>query len=151
MSIEQVANSATKSEQVKKGTRSWTPSNLGDVVDKEPGYRYRWVRKDQDNIAKKLEEQWETVSTLNDKAAYDFPTGRPNEGHGLSSVVERRDGILMRMPEDIAEQRDAFVNSKTERYTKALRAQARKDLAKEGAVAHGSINIEHKGVRTVIE
>lgn len=137
-------------ELVKKGTRSWTPSNLGDVLNKEPGYRYRWARKDQDNVAKKQEEQWETVSSLNDSASYGFPSSRPDEGRGLSGVVERRDSILMRMPEETAKQRDEYINSKTERTTRALSSQTRKDLGKNVPM-HGAITHDQRGVKTVIE
>lgn len=151
--IEQATNlmSGKKSEQIKKGTRSWTPSNLGDVRGKDNNYRYRWVRKDQDNIAKKLDEQWEMVSGLDGgKESYIHPSGRPDEGHGQTSVVERRDGVLMRMPNDVAEARDEFINGKTDRTTKALRNQAKKDLG-AGVPVHGDISIERKGIRTVID
>lgn len=136
----------------KKGNRSWRPSNLGDITGKEHGFRYRRVRKDDDNVAKKLEEGWEMVSKINStETSLAHPTGRPNEGHQLDSTVGGRDWVLMRLDEDTGLSRDDFMNQKTARLERALKNQTQRDLSKEGTAAHGSISIEHRGVKTVIE
>ncbi len=134
--------------EIKKGTKSWQPSNLGDVINKEPGYRYRWVRKDPDNLAKKREEGWESVSGET-KAIH--PESRPDEPHQLTSVPERRDGVLMRLDEETAQERDKYHNQKTARLEKRLNSQTKGDLAKEGAAVHGTITKERQGVRTIID
>lgn len=138
-------------ETPKKGNASWKPSNLGDITGKEAGYRYRRVRKDDDNIAKKKDEQWEMVSKINaPSAAHVFPDGRPDEGHQVDSVVGGRDWVLMRIPEEIAQERDAYINAKSDRLTKALGSQTRKDLG-NNVPMHGAITHNQRGVKTVIE
>lgn len=154
---EEMANETVKrgrppKEQAKKGTKSWSPSNLGDILEKEPGFRYRKVRKDDDNIAKKKDEQWEFVSGVNGyKTSTIQPAGRPDEPHKITSNVEGRDWILMRMPDEAAEQRDAFYQDKVKRLERRLTRQTQDELSKDGATMHGSITKEHKGYKTVIE
>jgi hypothetical protein len=134
---------------MKKGTKSWSPSNLGDVREKEPGYRYRWVRKDQDNVEKKKEEGWEFVSSKDaSKTQAIHPEGRPDEPHQLTSNVERRDGVLMRLDDETAQARDEYHREKTVRLEAGLRTQTEKDLKESGI--HGEIIKERKGVRTII-
>lgn len=142
-------NAETKT---RKGNKSWSPSNLGDVIEKEPGFRYRRVRKDDENIAKKKEEGWEFVSAINSpKTSAIHPTSRPDEPHRLTSNVEGRDWVAMRLDEEWAQKRDDFHNQKTARLEKRLGTQARQDLGKTGAEMHGQIVKERKGVRTVID
>ncbi len=137
---------------VKKGKKSWSPSNLGDVQNKEDGFRYRWARKDEDNLAKKREEGWEFVSAVNNpKTKGIHPDSRPDEPHPITSNIERRDSVLMRLDEETGLARDEFINAKTNRSTQALLSQTKQGLSKEGAPLHGSITMERRGVRTVIK
>lgn len=137
---------------VKKGKKSWSPSNLGDIIKKEDGFRYRRVRKDDDNIAKKVEEGWQFVNGTTDRSAEAVhPSGRPNEPHKLTSNVEGRDWVAMRLDEETAQARDEFINAKTDRTQQALMSQTKRELGKEGAPVHGSITMEKKGVRTIIK
>lgn len=149
------AETATQEQEtvvVKKGRKSWSPSNLGDVIEKEPGFRYRRVRSDEENVAKKLEEGWEFVSGVNSprtKAIH--PDGRPDEPHKLTSNVTGRDWVAMRLPEETAQQRDVYHNEKTARLEQRINSQTKKELAKEGAAIHGEITKERQGIRTIIE
>lgn len=141
----------TEQRAPKKGKPSWKPSNLGDIIGKEHGFRYRRVRKEDDNIAKKLEEKWDFVSKVDSpNTSHAFPTGRPNEGKQLDSVVGGRDWVLMRMPEEIAQERDNYINAKINRSVRALSAQTRSDLGRNVPV-HGAITQEHRGIKTVID
>jgi hypothetical protein len=137
---------------VKRGVRSWTPSNLGDVIEKEPGFRYRKVRKDDENIAKKREEGWEFVSGINSPSTKAIhPASRPDEPHKITSNVEGRDWIAMRLDEETAAARDAYHNEKSDRLERRIGTQTKNDLGKNGAAVHGSLVKERKGVRTIIE
>lgn len=143
---------AEASAPVKKGTKSWSPSNLSDVVNKEDGFRYRWARKDEDNLAKKKAEGWEFVSDVNgSKTKGTHPDGRPDEPHALTSNIERRDAVLMKLDDETAEARDAYMNGETGRRTAALMRTVKQDLGKTGATVHGSISMEKRGVKTVIK
>lgn len=148
-----------KEQEIKKGAKSWTPSNLGDLVDKEPGYRYRWVRNDPDNIAKKEAEGWTFIDGTNSpRTKGSYSSNRIDEPKQLTSNPTRRDAIAMRLDDDgedsTAQQRDAYHNQKVELRTRGLFAGTKKDLAaigKDGAPIHGNLTTERKGVRTVIE
>lgn len=137
--------------EVKKGKKSWSPSNLGDVRNKEDGFRYRWVRKDQDNVEKKKEEGWEFVSSKDaSKTSAIHPDSRPDEPNQLTTNVERRDGVLMRLDEDTALAREEYHREKTQRLETGLRTQTTKDLGDAKTTVHGEIIKERKGVRTII-
>lgn len=137
---------------VKKGAKSWSPSNLGDVIDKEPGFRYRRVRNDPENIAKKKEEGWDFVSKINSPSTRAVhPSSRPDEPHSLTSNVAGRDWVAMRLDEEQALSRDEYHNNKVSRVEKRITLQAKQDLAKEGAPMHGNLTKERRGVRTIIE
>lgn len=136
--------------EVKKGKPTWKPANIDDVFDKEPGYRYRWINKDPKNMARKEAEQWEIISDLAGNATTsEAGYGRIDAGKPLTSVREGYDRVLARIPEDIAQARDEFINAKTRRQTQALKSQTQKDLG--DAPVHGSISMEQRGIRTVIK
>lgn len=138
--------------EAKKGNPTWKPANVDDVFDKEEGYRYRKLNKDPRNMAKKLAEGWEPLSdTAGAKTQMEGGYGRINDGKPLTSVREGYDYVLARMPEEMAEQRDAHYNAETSRRMAALKRQTRDELRQSDAPVHGSISIEKRGVRTVIK
>jgi len=139
-----------KQETLKKGYSSWKPASLNTFSDKEPGYRYRMSRKDQDNLAKKEQEGWETVSGIHSSDTAHQDPNRIEHGKSLTSVTEGRDWILQRIPEELAQKRDEYMNNKTSRRTEGLTAHIKKDLAKQGAGMHGEITISsRKGTQTI--
>lgn len=141
-----------RQDQVKKGAKSWSPSNLGDVIEKESGYRYRRVRKDDENIAKKLEEGWQFVSGINSSRTQAIhPASRPDEPHKITSNVEGRDWVAMRLDDETAQGRDQYHNDKVARLEKRIYANTKQELGKDGAAVHGNVTKERGGVRTVIE
>lgn len=139
-----------KESNVKKGNSTWKPANVLDLYDKEPGYRYRIIEKSARNISKKQREGWEILTGLNaSKTSMETGYGRINEGSSLTSVMEGHDYVIGRIPEDVAQERDDYINQRTNNSVKGLTRQAKKDLG-EGEL-HGSISLEQRGVRTVIE
>lgn len=127
---------------LKKGASSWKPASVTDVTNKEPGYRYRWVNKDPDNLAKKQIEQWEYVDSKADSAQ--TAQSRLEDGNSMTSVYEKKDVVLMRLPEEIAEGRDAYMNERADRRIEALKQQTQGDLNKQGAAMHGDITISSR-------
>lgn len=139
----------TNKAPIKKGNDSWRPASVTDVVGKEPGYRYRWCNKDPDNLAKKEAEGWISVGLDSDKTS-PVDSNRINEGKPITSVIEKRDVILQRIPEELAQERDAYFNKESERRIQGLTAHIKKDLGKEGAGSHGQITISsRKGTKTI--
>lgn len=127
---------------VKKGKPSWKPASVTDVTDKEDGYRYRWSRKSADNIAKKEAEGWETVNKGSSDKAKPTDDGKVDSPKSMTSVYEKHDVILQRIPEETAQGRDAYMNEKTKRRTLGLTSHFKKEAKEAGnAPVHGEITI----------
>lgn len=142
--------SKDEKKPMKKGNSSWKPASVLDVIGKEPGYRYRWSNKSPDNLAKKMTEGWETVSgTQADKSEH--ISKRIEDGKPLTSVREKHDCILQRIPEETALERDTYFNEKTARHTAGLTSHLKKEIGKEGAAMHGNITISSRKGEQVIE
>lgn len=133
-----------KQDALKKGNSSWQPASMTDVTNKEPGYRYRWSRKDPDNLYKKDAEGWETISGLTSDKTAPVEGNRINEGKALSSIHEKHDVILQRIPEEVAQKRDEYYNNESARRVAGLTAHIKKEMGKEGAEAHGDITISSR-------
>lgn len=129
---------------LKKGNSSWRPASLNEFSNKEEGYRYRMSRKDANNLSKKSQEGWETVSAIQSPETNQEEPNRIEHGKPLTSVQEGHDWILQRIPEEVAQGRDAYYNSESERRVAGLTAHIKKDLEKEGAEAHGDITISSR-------
>lgn len=133
-----------KQSTIKKGKPSWKPASLNIFDNLEPGYRYRMMRKDPENLAKKSKEGWEIVNgTQSPSTQYENPE-KIGDHTGLTSVLEGKDWVLGRIDEETAEARDEYMNLKTERKTRGLTAHIQKDLAQLGAKAHGDITISSR-------
>lgn len=141
-----------ESVEIKKGRSSWQPASILDVFDKEPGFRYRIAEKSQRNIAKKLREGWEMVSAIASPQTGNNAIGNGIDlGKSLTSVNEGHDYVIMRMPEETASLRDAYINNENNRSTMALKRMAADDMRKTGAPVHGSITMEKRGIKTIIK
>lgn len=140
---------------LKKGRSTWKPANVLDIIDKEPGYRYRVAEKSARNIAKKQREGWEVVSAINSPNTDNKSIGNGVDiGKPTGSVLEGYDYIIMRIPEEDALERDAYYNSESSRRMSALKRQTSDEfskIGKDGAPVHGSITIEKKGIRNIIK
>ena len=128
---------------VKKGRPSWKPASVTDVANKEAGYRYRWVNKTPDNLAKKEAEGWETVSKgISADKAYAVDDAKVHTGKNMTSIYEKHDVLLQRMPEEIAQERDAYMNTKTQKRTTGLTSHFKREAREAGgAPVHGEITI----------
>lgn len=128
---------------MKKGKPTWKPASIVDVVDKDPSKRYRLVNKDPDNMAKKRSEGWEIESGVNVSNAKIPSDGRAETGNQLTSTYERKDVILMSMPEELAQSRDEYMNEKTRKRTLGLTAHLKREIKDKGGNApiHGDITI----------
>lgn len=130
--------------KLSKGNSSWAPASVTDVTNKDPNFRYRWLRKDSDNLYKKEQEGWESVSAVTSDQASPQESNRISDGKNITSVYEKHDTILGRIPVETALERDAYYNAESERRVAGLTAHIKKDLAKEGASAHGDITISSR-------
>lgn len=141
-----------KSSQVKKGKPSWKPASVTEVTNKEPGYRYRWSNKLPDNLAKKAQEGWETVSGVTSDKANAVDDGSMNSGKKLTSIYEKHDVVLQRIPEEVAQERDAYINGQTKMRTLGLTAHVKNEIGRGAkAPVHGEITISSLKEQQVID
>lgn len=139
-----------KTEPLKKGKPSWKPAALNVFDNLEPGYRYRQMRKDPENLVKKTQEGWEVVGGVQSPETSHEAADNIGEHKPLTSIIEGRDWILGRIPEELAQSRDEYINAKTESRTRGLTAHIKKDLGESGAAMHGEITISsRKGTQTL--
>ena len=131
-------------EQVteKKGKPSWKPA-AALKAKPIPGYRTRWTHKDPINIQRKEAEGWvmvnsETGLTSEHEHPEDIESGTP-----VTSVTEYRELVLMALPEEDGQARDAYFTEQTDKQTAGLKKVLQSDLKKGGkAEVHGKIIIE---------
>lgn len=131
----------------KRGRPSWRPANRLEITGKEDGYRYRWVSEDTDNIRRRLDEGWEFVNKTTDQAE-SVPIGEIQDGSALDSAQRQRELVAMRMPEELARERDLYYQEKTAERTRSIKRQLESELAhgarQDGAPVapvHGNIKI----------
>jgi len=108
-------------EKVKKPT-TWTPPSSLDAPPAPEGYRHRWIRvevlgfDDTKNVSGKLREGWELVRA-DEYPEQDFPslaTGKYSGVIGVGGLV------LARIPEEIAQQREAYYKDQTKQRDEAV-------------------------------
>lgn len=136
---------------MKKGNASWKPASLNEFSNKDPNFRYRQVRKDPENLAKKAAEGWETVSGVEGSDTKYTDPDRIDLPSQMTSVVEGRDWILQRIPEDKAKLRDEYFDTENDRRIAGLTSHVKKENAKSGAGTHGEITISSRKRTQTIE
>ena len=108
-------------DKVKKPT-TWTPPSSLDAPPAPQGYRHRWIRvevlgfDDTKNMSGKLREGWELVRA-DQYPEQDFPsltTGKYSGVIGVGGLV------LARIPEEIAQQREAYYQDQTKQRDEAV-------------------------------
>lgn len=137
--------------ELKKGRSSWKPASLNVLNDKEDGYRYRLVRKDPNNLAKKKSEGWEILSGLGGSKTQHESAGRMNDASQMTSVVEGNDWVAARIPEELAQERDAYFNEMNRKRVTGLTAHLKRDMAKDGVPIHGNVEISSRRGTQVID
>ena len=102
--------------------RSWAPPSLLPEINHENGYAYRYVRAstmgvaDVNNISSKFREGWEPVKASDHPEAFTMadPNSRFKDG------IETGGLVLCKMPQEFADQRDAYYRNKTEAEIQAV-------------------------------
>ena len=91
----------------------WTPPSSLDAPPAPDGYRHRWIRAesmgqdDSKNMSGKMRSGWELVRA-DEYPDHDYPS--LNEGR-YAGVIGVGGLLLARIPEEIAKQRAAYIDS----------------------------------------
>ncbi len=101
-------------DKVKKPT-TWTPPSSLDAPPAPDGFRHRWIRvevlgfDDTKNMSGKLREGWELVRA-DEYPDQDYPSMTTGKYSGVIGVGGL---VLARIPEEIAQQREAYYRDQT--------------------------------------
>ena len=116
MENEKVKTSRASQTRTKaEAPKTWTPPSSLDAPPAPDGFRHRWIRvevlgfDDTKNMSGKLREGWELVRS-DEYPDQDFPsltTGKYSGVIGVGGLV------LARIPEEIAQQREAYYRDQT--------------------------------------
>jgi len=130
-----------KAKKKAKGTRSWRPAAPLGLKSRDGASRLRWVHTDAANVLRKKAEGW-TPATHGD-AVHDRPNGVEN-GEGMpSGVLEYRDSVLMKMPEELARARDTYYRDQGIKQLTGITGRTKRNIQNETGVAvEGSIKID---------
>ena len=102
--------------------KQWSPPELLPEPDKEPGYRYRWIRvsnlnvADPRNLSGKLREGWEPVK-VEEQPQFQLlidPNSRFKDNIEVGGL------LLCKTPEEFVEQRSAYYAKQTQAQTDAV-------------------------------
>ena len=116
MENEKVKTSRASQTRTKaEAPKTWTPPSSLDAPPAPEGFRHRWIRvevlgfDDTKNMSGKLREGWELVRA-DEYPDQDYPslvTGKYSGVIGVGGLV------LARIPEEIAQQREAYYRDQT--------------------------------------
>lgn len=111
---------------VKPPKKRWQRATALAGIAPPPGFRVKWARidgqhrGDQSNLIRHLQEGWEFAKP-SDFAKKALPTHRlTNHGEVIGNV----DTVLLKMEEELVEQRNAFYNSRRDVATQAINQES---------------------------
>jgi len=130
MENEKVKTSRASQTRTKaEAPKTWTPPSSLDAPPAPDGFRHRWIRvevlgfDDTKNMSGKLREGWELVRA-DEYPDQDYPslvTGKYSGVIGVGGLV------LARIPEEIAQQREAYYRDQTKSRDDAVNNDILKD------------------------
>jgi hypothetical protein len=102
--------------------KPWAPPSKLDAPNAPPGFRHRWIRAeangfdDRMNVASKIREGYELVRA---DEYPEFHSTSPDSGQH-AGVIGVGSLLLARIPEETAEERRAYYNSRTHDQLQAV-------------------------------
>jgi len=130
MENEKVKTSRASQTRTKaEAPKTWTPPSSLDAPPAPKGYRHRWIRvevlgfDDTKNMSGKLREGWELVRA-DEYPDQDYPSMTTGKYSGVIGVGGL---VLARIPEEIAQQREAYYKDQTKSRDDAVNNDILKD------------------------
>jgi len=139
-------DSASLGAKVKKHriTTPWKPASLIEVPDKykDPNFVYRFAKKDKaGNIQKKISEGWEIDTEVEERIKNECPEllcPTINDGKPLDRSFHIREMVLMKMPKETADSRNAYY----EQRNSAAQNSAESLYKSQHKTSYGKVIIE---------
>ena len=113
---------ASQTRAKEEKPKVWTPPSALDAPPAPDGYRHRWIRAesmgqdDSKNISGKTRSGWEFVRA-DEYPSEDYPSVETGKYAGVIGVGGL---VLARIPEELAQQREAYYNQMTADRNEAL-------------------------------
>lgn len=129
-------------EEKKSPTTPWKPSKKLNIPEhmKDPRFVYRFVNtKKEGNELKKLDEGWEYDKELSAKLATIGAMRGINDGTPLDSVYRIRELVVMRMPKEMANERNKYYLDKTKIDTTRMKQGMRTQMDTHGATQEAGV------------
>jgi hypothetical protein len=102
--------------------KPWTPPSTLEAPAAPEGYKHRWIREsllgqeDKTNMSKRIREGWEPVRS-EDHPDFVAPTIEGGRNDGVIGVGGL---VLAKIPEETADERNAYFRSMTDNQIEAL-------------------------------
>lgn len=116
-------------EAMKKGRRSWAPADILQIRDLDDKYRYKWANSDPANIQRLIAEGWEVCSGVSGDKSRRADENSVHDGVRLSSVDSYRELVKLRIPKELAEERNAYFREQAQQQVMGLKAKTKEDMA----------------------
>ena len=111
-----------ETRQQSERPKQWMPAELLPEPDKQPGFKYRWIRvatngqADPRNLSQKIREGWEPVK-VDEQPKFKLlidPTSRFKDNIEIGGL------LLCKTPEELVDQRNAYYQGQAESQMSAV-------------------------------
>ena len=123
--MDKVKRKARETEVRESEVKQWQPASLLPEFTKQDGWAYRWIRvslmnePDNMNVSSKMREGWEPVK----HADHPEIVLKADPNSQFKEGVEVGGLLLCKAPQELMDQRKAYMNDKTRQQTEAVDSQ----------------------------
>ena len=131
----------------------WVPASLLDSIEglDRDNFVYRWARKDSGRVKKLQAEGWSFVNEAEGDRILHRRAKSLDDGRALTSEVDFREVVMMKLPIAKAEARRRYFQRKTDKATELINRDAQDKAAAMGGEINPKVRIESGSDVTVIE
>jgi len=123
--MDKVKREARETEVRESEVKQWQPASLLPEFTKQDGWAYRWIRvslmnePDNMNVSSKMREGWEPVK----HADHPEVILKADPNSNFKEGIEIGGLLLCKAPQELMDQRQAYMNEKTRQQTDAVDSQ----------------------------
>ena len=123
--MDKVKRAARETEVRESEVKQWQPASLLPEFTKQDGWTYRWIRvslmnePDNMNVSSKMREGWEPVK----HADHPEVILKADPNSNFKEGIEIGGLLLCKAPQELMDQRKAYMNEKTRQQTEAVDSQ----------------------------